>query len=178
MKTSRIIALIVAIAIGLVIAVQLTQKETSTPTTTNGTETHNSDVSIESTKLEPNDTKETLSSTTETNTDLSNSNDLKNITLNTSDDVEKIDNRATLIQENKTPMITLKTNKGDIEIALNADKAPISAENFLKYAKEGQYNGTIFHRVIPGFMIQGGGFEPGMQQKQVGAQSPMKPIMV
>jgi len=66
-------------------------------------------------------------------------------------------------------MITLKTNMGDIEIALNAEKAPNTVENFINYAKNGQYDGTIFHRVIKGFMIQGGGFEPGMKQKEVGA---------
>ena len=58
---------------------------------------------------------------------------------------------------------------GDIEIALNAEKAPNTVENFINYAKNGQYDGTIFHRVIKGFMIQGGGFEPGMKQKKVGA---------
>lgn len=62
-------------------------------------------------------------------------------------------------------MVTLKTSAGDIELALNAEKAPKSVENFLAYAKSGHYDGTIFHRVIKGFMIQGGGFEPGMNQK-------------
>lgn len=75
---------------------------------------------------------------------------------------------ATTPRENTTTMVTLKTTVGDIEIALNAEKAPVSAENFLKYAKAGQYDGTIFHRVIKGFMVQGGGFEPGMKQKAVG----------
>ena len=62
-------------------------------------------------------------------------------------------------------MIIFNTNHGPISIELDSDKAPKSAENFLQYAKEGFYNGTIFHRVIDGFMIQGGGFEPGMSQK-------------
>ena len=62
-------------------------------------------------------------------------------------------------------MIIFNTNHGPISIALDSEKAPKSAENFLQYAKEGFYNGTIFHRVIDGFMIQGGGFEPGMSQK-------------
>ncbi len=62
-------------------------------------------------------------------------------------------------------MIIFNTNHGPISIELNSEKAPKSAENFLQYAKEGFYNGTIFHRVIDGFMIQGGGFEPGMSQK-------------
>ena len=62
-------------------------------------------------------------------------------------------------------MIIFNTNHGPISIELDSEKAPKSAENFLQYAKEGFYNGTIFHRVIDGFMIQGGGFEPGMSQK-------------
>lgn len=63
-------------------------------------------------------------------------------------------------------MILLKTNYGDIEIQLDRVNTPMTAENFLKYAKEGYYDGTIFHRVISNFMIQGGGFEPGMLQKK------------
>ncbi len=62
-------------------------------------------------------------------------------------------------------MITLHTNMGDIEIKLDTKNTPKTAENFLQYAKSGHYNGTIFHRVINGFMIQGGGFEPGLVQK-------------
>jgi len=62
-------------------------------------------------------------------------------------------------------MITFKTNLGDIKISLDFDKAPITAENFTKYAKEGFYEGTIFHRVIKGFMAQGGGFAAGMEEK-------------
>lgn len=54
---------------------------------------------------------------------------------------------------------------GNITIELDADKAPKSAENFLAYAKKGHYDGTIFHRIIDGFMVQGGGFAPGMSQK-------------
>lgn len=61
---------------------------------------------------------------------------------------------------------TLTTTKGDILIELNEEKAPISAKNFAKYADEGHYDGTIFHRVIDGFMIQGGAFEPDMNQRQ------------
>ncbi|PJG85703.1 peptidylprolyl isomerase [Conservatibacter flavescens] len=66
-------------------------------------------------------------------------------------------------------MITLHTNFGDIKIALNHEKAPITAENFLNYCKDGFYNNTIFHRVIDGFMIQGGGLEAGMQEKETNA---------
>lgn len=61
--------------------------------------------------------------------------------------------------------VTLNTNYGAIELSMLADKAPKTVENFLAYAKEGFYDNTIFHRVIDGFMIQGGGMEPGMQQK-------------
>jgi len=63
-------------------------------------------------------------------------------------------------------MITLHTNQGDITLELDFAKAPLSAANFLAYAKEGHYNGTVFHRVIDNFMIQGGGFEAGMKQKK------------
>ena len=62
-------------------------------------------------------------------------------------------------------MVTLHTNFGDIKIKLDFDNAPITAENFLNYCKEGFYNNTIFHRVIDGFMIQGGGMESGMREK-------------
>ncbi len=67
-------------------------------------------------------------------------------------------------------MIILKTNLGDIKIALNSEKAPVTAQNFLDYAKEGFYDGTVFHRVIKGFMIQGGGMtvneKGGLHQKE------------
>ena len=62
-------------------------------------------------------------------------------------------------------MIRFTTNLGVIDIELDPKHAPITCENFENYVKSGFYNGTIFHRVIKGFMIQGGGFEPGMQQK-------------
>lgn len=62
-------------------------------------------------------------------------------------------------------MILMKTNYGDIKIQLDYDKAPVTAKNFEDYVREGFYNGLIFHRVISNFMIQGGGFEPGMKQK-------------
>lgn len=63
-------------------------------------------------------------------------------------------------------MITLKTNYGDIRLELDTKNTPKTAKNFLEYAKKGFYDGTIFHRVINNFMIQGGGFETGMKQKQ------------
>ncbi|HLD65118.1 MAG TPA: peptidylprolyl isomerase [Pseudomonas sp.] len=63
------------------------------------------------------------------------------------------------------PHVLLTTSLGDVEIELEADKAPISVKNFLAYVDSGYYNGTIFHRVIPGFMVQGGGFTPDMAQK-------------
>ena len=61
--------------------------------------------------------------------------------------------------------VILTTNHGKIKLELNAEKAPKTVENFLDYVRAGHYDGTIFHRVIDGFMIQGGGFEPGMKQK-------------
>ena len=70
------------------------------------------------------------------------------------------------------PVVKMTTSMGVIEIELDAEKAPLSTENFLAYTKAGFYNGTIFHRVIPGFMIQGGGFTPDMQQK--GVRGPIK----
>lgn len=66
---------------------------------------------------------------------------------------------------NHTDMVILNTSKGAIKIALDAENAPKSVENFLSYVKDKHYDGTIFHRVIQGFMIQGGGFESGMSQK-------------
>ncbi len=65
----------------------------------------------------------------------------------------------------KSIMVKLKTNFGDITLELNSEKAPVTVANFLEYVNSGFYSNTIFHRVIPGFMIQGGGFEPGMKQK-------------
>lgn len=62
--------------------------------------------------------------------------------------------------------VVFETTKGNIEVELNRAKAPITVDNFVKYVKEGFFNGTIFHRVIPGFMIQGGGFTPNAAQKR------------
>jgi len=64
------------------------------------------------------------------------------------------------------PQVLIKTSMGEIKLELDADKAPLSVENFLRYVDEGFYDGTIFHRVINGFMIQGGGFEADMQRKR------------
>lgn len=61
------------------------------------------------------------------------------------------------------------TDYGVITLELDAEKAPISTENFLTYVKNGHYNNTIFHRIIDNFMVQGGGFEPGMKEKPTGA---------
>ncbi len=63
------------------------------------------------------------------------------------------------------PRVELKTNRGTIVIELNQAKAPKTVANFLQYVKDGHYNGTVFHRVIDGFMIQGGGFDKDMRQK-------------
>jgi len=63
------------------------------------------------------------------------------------------------------PTVEMITSQGKIVIELNAEKAPKSVANFLQYVREGFYNGTVFHRVIPGFMIQGGGFDEKMDQK-------------
>ena len=68
-------------------------------------------------------------------------------------------------------LVVMETTLGTMKIELFDKEAPLSADNFRKYAKDGFYNGIIFHRVIPGFMIQGGGFEPGMKKK-----STRKPI--
>ena len=62
-------------------------------------------------------------------------------------------------------MVELQTSRGNIRIELDTERAPKTCENFLAYVRSGHFDGTIFHRVIDGFMIQGGGFEPGMKQK-------------
>lgn len=66
-------------------------------------------------------------------------------------------------------MIKLHTNYGEITLELDSEKAPITVQNFIDYVKSGHYDNTVFHRVIDGFMIQGGGFEPGLVQKQTRA---------
>ena len=73
------------------------------------------------------------------------------------------------VSEAKPVKVTIETSKGNIELELDAAKAPTTVANFVSYVKKGHYDGLIFHRVIPGFMIQGGGFTPEMQQKAVDA---------
>ncbi len=70
------------------------------------------------------------------------------------------------------PVVAVETNHGTFKIELFEDKAPGTVKNFLKYAEDKHYDGTIFHRVIPTFMIQGGGFEPGMKEKK--SRDPIK----
>lgn len=65
--------------------------------------------------------------------------------------------------------VRMSTNKGEIMLTLDSEKAPLSVNNFIEYANAGYYNGTIFHRVMPGFMIQGGGFNVNMEQKETRA---------
>jgi peptidyl-prolyl cis-trans isomerase B (cyclophilin B) len=69
----------------------------------------------------------------------------------------------------KMKMVRLHTNMGNITLQLDEEKAPVTVKNFLEYVNSGFYSNTIFHRVIPNFMIQGGGFEPGMVQKKTNA---------
>ena len=72
----------------------------------------------------------------------------------------------------QNPRVEFKTSMGSFALELYADKAPKTVANFIQYVNSGFYNGTVFHRVIDGFMIQGGGFEPGMRQKST--RSPIK----
>lgn len=72
------------------------------------------------------------------------------------------------------PVVLLKTTDGPITVELDATKAPKTVANFLAYVKRGQYAGTIFHRVIPGFMIQGGGFDQALNQKPTQAPIPLE----
>jgi peptidyl-prolyl cis-trans isomerase B (cyclophilin B) len=72
-------------------------------------------------------------------------------------------------QQAKNPVVTLSTSMGEVRIELFSDKAPVTTKNFLDYVGEGFYDGLIFHRVIPGFMIQGGGFDGQMKQKSTKA---------
>ena len=69
----------------------------------------------------------------------------------------------------KNPIVVMRTSMGTVKLELFRKEAPISVKNFIEYAKKGFYNGTVFHRVIPGFMIQGGGFTPDLAQKDTRA---------
>lgn len=165
MKTSKVISIIAAAAIGLLIAVLLL-----------GSPEKEAAKQAQKTLIE----QETLEETSpvkvidnNSGNHLENENEKKvHFTPISSADSLKTDSAQTITPEKLIHMITLKTSMGDIELMLNAEKAPHTVENFINYAKNGQYDGTIFHRVIKGFMIQGGGFEPGMQQKKVGAPIP------
>lgn len=79
-----------------------------------------------------------------------------------------------LVQAASAQTVKLATNLGDIRIELDAEKAPKSVANFLQYVKSGHYNGTIFHRVIPTFMIQGGGFTKDLKQKPTKPPIPLE----
>ena len=71
----------------------------------------------------------------------------------------------TYAENSMNPKVKLTTSMGDIVLELDAEKAPVSVENFVNYVENGQYDGLIFHRIIPGFMVQGGGMEPGMKER-------------
>lgn len=77
----------------------------------------------------------------------------------------------TVIAATTNPVVRITTTMGVIEIELDRKRAPITVENFIKYTNDGFYNGTVFHRVIPRFMIQGGGFKPALERKE-----PREPI--
>ena len=79
-----------------------------------------------------------------------------------------------LAQTESAPRVTLETSAGNLVLELAADKAPQTVANFLAYAKSGHYDGTIFHRVIDGFMIQGGGYTADLQQKPTRAPIPLE----
>ena len=81
---------------------------------------------------------------------------------------------VSLAAAKENPMVVLSTSMGDIKVELYADKAPVSTKNFLDYTKAGYYDGTIFHRVIPNFMIQGGGLTADMQDKREGQKPAIK----
>lgn len=73
---------------------------------------------------------------------------------------------ASTVQAADNPVVVMETSLGTIKIELNAEKAPITVKNFLSYVDDKFYDGTVFHRVIANFMIQGGGFRPGMKEKE------------
>ncbi len=71
-----------------------------------------------------------------------------------------------MAEQAKNPVVTMSTSMGNIRIELDAEKAPVTTKNFVDYVNDGHYDGLIFHRVIPGFMIQGGGMDAGMKEKK------------
>ncbi len=81
---------------------------------------------------------------------------------------------ATAHAEGNTPKVLFQTTAGNFTVELYPEKAPKTVENFLQYVKDKHYNGTIFHRVIPNFMVQGGGFSPEMQQKATRPPVPLE----
>ena len=85
--------------------------------------------------------------------------------FNSRADVVRAPAKAAKKAANKDTSVIISTSMGDIKVKLNAEKAPITTENFLKYVDKKHYDGTIFHRVIKDFMIQGGGFTPDMKEK-------------
>ncbi|CAM2146719.1 peptidyl-prolyl cis-trans isomerase A [Pararobbsia alpina] len=80
----------------------------------------------------------------------------------------------TSVAAQANPDVLFKTSMGDFTVELDPAKAPKTVDNFLTYVKEGHYNGTVFHRVIPGFMIQGGGFTPDLKEKNTHAPIPLE----
>lgn len=74
-------------------------------------------------------------------------------------------NKSKKLSEEVKPMVKIETSLGDVTVELDPEKAPITTENFLKYVEDNYYDSLVFHRVIPGFMIQGGGFNSDMQEK-------------
>lgn len=78
------------------------------------------------------------------------------------------------VAKDSHPRVKLETSLGDIVLELDREKAPLTVENFLTYVKEGAYDGTIFHRVMPNFMIQGGGFDVNLDKKTAGLHPPIK----
>ncbi len=76
------------------------------------------------------------------------------------------------------PKVKFETSLGQFVVELNQEQAPITTANFLKYVEDGSYTGTLFHRIIPGFMVQGGGFDHTMTPKRVTHPLRMKPVTV
>lgn len=81
---------------------------------------------------------------------------------------------GSIAAEKGNPMVVISTSLGDIKVEVFSDKAPVSAKNFLDYVQAGYYDNTVFHRVIPGFMVQGGGLTADMRDKREGQRAPIK----